>query len=294
MDNSSIKTIGFVGLGAMGLPMAINLVKAGFIVKGKSRNDSRNSSFIAAGGVPCENTKEIFSDVDAIITMVPDGNVVLQLVNDYQELLKPGMLFVDMSTIAPQHACSVGALLHEKKVDFLDAPVSGGVTGAKEGTLSIMVGGSPETVKQAEVLFAVLGQSAVHMGDIGAGQVAKAANQLIVGGTLALVSEAVVLLEKNGVDTSIALDALKKGLAGSRILESKGSMMANRNFPPAFTIALHSKDMQIVQSVGRDSQCALPVSALVAQLFTAARAFGLDQEDHSSLIRVIETLSGKN
>ena len=292
MGTGNRMTVGFVGIGSMGLPMAINLLRGGYSVKGYSRVPERNERFGEAGGTVCSSVEEVLSDVDVVITMVPNGSVVNDIVTRYKHRITPSTLFIDMSTTSPADARAAAEQLAEVGVDFLDAPVSGGLAGASEGTLSIMVGGHESVLEKARGGLALLGRSITYMGPVGSGQVTKAANQLIVGGTLALVAEATVLLKKNGVDPATALSALRGGLAGSRILDLKGPQMIEREFTPTFAAGLHLKDMDIAMAVGHEAHCALPVTACVLQLFEAVCACGFAEQDHSAIIKIIETLSG--
>jgi 2-hydroxy-3-oxopropionate reductase len=206
---------------------------------------------------------------------------------------KPGTLYIDMSSIRPETARRLAEAGAERGVRVLDAPVSGGEKGAIDGVLSIMVGGAAEDFAAAQPIFDVLGKTIVHVGPAGAGQTVKAANQLVVGGTYALVAEAIVLLEASGIDAGVGLDVLAGGLAGSRILELKRKSMVERQFAPGFRIDLHHKDMGIILDASRDAGVALPVGNLVAALIASARAQGYGQLDHSALLKVAETLSGK-
>lgn len=294
-DIQTIRTVGFIGLGSMGLPMALNLLKAGFVVRGHSRSAERTRLFTEAGGIDAPDLGSILEKADAIITMVPDGDVVEELMEapDGIAARAPrGCLMLDMSTIAPDQARGLAARCRDLGIDFLDAPVSGGTKGARDGSLTIMVGGEEATFAKAQPLLSAMGTTITHMGQEGSGQVTKAANQLMVGGALAVLSEAIILLEHNGVNPVHALGALSQGLAGSRILDLKGEASVSRSFSPTFTIRLHSKDMGIVQSTARSSGCCLPTASSVAQLFTAAEANGWTDLDHSAVLKVIELLSG--
>ncbi len=200
---------------------------------------------------------------------------------------------MDMSTIAPETACSVAEKGAAAGVAVLDAPVSGGEAGAVEGALSIMVGGEPDAFAAAEPILDVLGSTIVHVGGAGAGQTVKAANQLVVAGTIALVSEAIVLLEASGVDGEKGLEVLAGGLAGNRVLDRKSATMLAREFTPGFRIDLHHKDMGIALASARTAEVSLPVTGVVAQLIAAARAMGHGSLDHSALLQVVEDLSGR-
>jgi 2-hydroxy-3-oxopropionate reductase len=205
-----------------------------------------------------------------------------------------GLLLIDMSSIAPETSLEVAKAGAELGVRVLDAPVSGGEQGAIKASLSIMVGGDEEVFAEAKPLLEDLGRTIVHVGGHGAGQTVKAANQLMVAGIISLVSEAIVLLEASGVDGERGLEVLAGGLAGNRILDLKAATMLGREFQPGFRIDLHHKDMGIALSAARAAGVALPVTGLVAQLVSAARAMGHGSLDHSALLKVVEELSGRN
>ena len=288
--------VGIVGLGIMGVPMMRNVLKAGYEVKGYDLNPAGVQKLVDAGGQAASSVADACTGVDVFITMVPDSPQVEEVVMDPDGLLDhatPGLLYIDMSTIRPDVAQKVAKACREKGIVPLDAPVSGGETGAIEGSLSIMVGGEQADFDRAKPLLDTMGKTVVYLGPSGSGQTVKAANQLIVGGTYGLVSEAIVFLEAYGVDTHAALKVLGGGLAGSRILELKGESMLARQFQPGFRIDLHHKDMGIVTSAAREAGVVIPLGSLVAQLIASARANGDGGLDHSALLRVIERLSGR-
>ncbi len=279
----------------MGVPMALNLLKAGHQVKGYDRSPKGVDKIVAAGGAAASNVAEACTDVDVFITMVPDSPQVQEVVLEAGGLLDnatEGLLYIDMSTIRPDVAQEVATACRAKGIRALDAPVSGGETGAIEGTLSIMVGGERADFDAAKPLLDAMGGTVVYLGPSGSGQTVKAANQLIVGGTYGLISEAIVFLEAYGVDTHAAIKVLGGGLAGSRIMELKGESMLARSFKPGFRIDLQHKDMGIVTSSAREAGVVIPLGALVAQLYAAARANGDGGLDHSGLLRTIERLAG--
>ncbi|MCO1657707.1 2-hydroxy-3-oxopropionate reductase [Pseudonocardia humida] len=288
--------IGFVGLGIMGTPMAANLVRAGHEVLGHDVDAGRVGQLVAAGGTAAGSVAAA-TEADVVVTMLPDSPQVEEVVlgpGGVLEHAKPGLLLVDASTIRPDVAERVAREAAERGVRALDAPVSGGEKGAVDGTLSIMVGGATGDVEAARPVLDVVGGTVVHVGPSGAGQTVKAANQLVVAGTYALVAEAIVLLEASGVDPAPALDVLAGGLAASRVLELKRASMIAREFTPGFRIDLHHKDMGIALAAARDAGVALPVTGVVAQLVAAARAQGLGALDHSALLMVLETISGRD
>jgi 2-hydroxy-3-oxopropionate reductase len=291
-----VTKIGFIGLGIMGGPMASNLLEAGFEVVGFDLVPAALERLTAAGGTAAVSAGQAAAEADVVITMLPNHpHVEAAALGDGGVLdsAKPGTLYIDMSSIRPETARRLAAVGAERGIRVLDAPVSGGEKGAIDGVLSIMVGGAEEDFAAAQPIFGVLGKTVVHVGPPGAGQTVKAANQLVVGGTYALVAEAVVLLEASGVDAELGLDVLAGGLAGSRILELKRKSMVAREFQPGFRIDLHHKDMGIILDAARDAGVALPVGNLVAALIASARAQGFGSLDHSALLKVAEGLSGK-
>jgi 2-hydroxy-3-oxopropionate reductase len=295
LQGERVKNIGFIGLGIMGGPMAANLVRAGYAVIGHDLSTERVERLKRAGGRGAADIAEAVG-ADVVITMLPDSPDVEAVAlgpDGILERARAGTLYVDMSTVRPETARRLARAGTVAGVRVLDAPVSGGEPGAVEGRLSIMVGGSDADVAEAAPLFEVLGGTIVHVGPAGAGQTVKAANQLVVGGTYALVAEALVLLEASGVDGRTGLDVLAGGLAGSRVLELKRESMVKREFAPGFRIDLHHKDMGIALAAAREAGVALPMTGMVAQLIAAARAQGHGALDHSALLKVIEILSGR-
>jgi 2-hydroxy-3-oxopropionate reductase len=289
-------TVAFVGLGIMGGPMAANLVRAGFDVVGHNRSPEPVRRLEAHGGRGAGSLAEAVRDADVVVTMVPDSPDVeaVALGSDgIYATARPGTLHIDMSTIRPDAARRLAAAGRERGLRVLDAPVSGGQQGAVEGTLSIMVGGEAADVADARPVLEALGGTVVHVGPAGAGQTVKAANQLIVAGTLELVAEALVFLEAAGVDTGAAVEVLAGGLAGSAVLDRKAPAMLGRDFTPGFRVALHHKDMGIVTSAAREAGVVIPLGAAVAQLLASLDAQGHGALDHSALLRLVEQLSGR-
>ncbi|WP_062430177.1 2-hydroxy-3-oxopropionate reductase [Herbidospora daliensis] len=286
--------VGFIGLGIMGTPMAANLVRAGHTVIGYDVSTARLDELAELGGKAAASIGEAVAQAHVVITMLPDSPQVEEVVFGEGGVLDhapAGLLLIDMSTIRPETSRRVAQAAAVKGVHAIDAPVSGGEKGAVDGTLSIMIGGRAEDVESAREILRVLGTTIVHVGAAGAGQTVKAANQLVVGGTYALVAEAIVLLEASGVDPKAGMDVLAGGLAGSRILELKRHSMIERSFNPGFRIDLHHKDMGIATAAAREAGVALPMTALVAQLIGAARAQGHGALDHSALLKVIERIN---
>ena len=288
--------IGFIGLGIMGGPMASNLLTAGFEVLGFDVVPAALERLTADGGTVAVSAAQAAAESDVVITMLPNHPQVEAVALGEGGVLdsaKPGTLYVDMSSIRPETSRKLAEVGSVRGIRVLDAPVSGGEKGAIDGVLSIMVGGSEADFAAAAPVFAPLGKTIVHVGPAGAGQTVKAANQLVVGGTYALVAEAIVLLEASGLDAGVGLDVLAGGLAASRILDLKRESMVARRFAPGFRIDLHHKDMGIILAAARDAEVALPVGSLVAALIASARAQGYGQLDHSALLKVAENLSGK-
>ena len=290
-----MRTIGFIGLGVMGAPMAERLIRAGFEVTGHTRRPAGRDRLAAAGGRPAATVAEATRGADAVLTMLPDSPDVAEVVLGSDGVLDnaaPGTLLIDMSTIRPQVARDVAAAAAARQVDALDAPVSGGEQGAIEGVLSIMVGGPAAALERARPVLQALGTTIVHVGPAGAGQLVKAANQLVVAGTIELVAEAIVLLEASGVDPAAGLRVLGGGLAGSTVLDRKGPAMLDRRFTPGFRVDLHHKDLGIMLDAARSAGAIVPLGALVAQLMAALRAQGDGGLDHGALLLGVERLSG--
>jgi 2-hydroxy-3-oxopropionate reductase len=288
-------TVGFIGLGIMGRPMSVNLARAGFEVIGYSRRRESADELVAAGGTAAGSIAEITAAAEVVVLMLPDSPDVEQVVLGEDGVLahaRPGLLLIDMSTIAPQPEQAIARAAAGAGVRTLDAPVSGGEKGAIDGTLSVMVGGTAEDFEAALPVLRAVGQTIEHVGPAGAGQTVKAANQLLVAGIIELVSEALLLVEASGVDAEAAVRVLGGGLAGSRVLDNKAAGMLARSFRPGFRIDLHHKDLGIVQATARELNLSLPVTGLVTQLFVAARAQGLGSLDHSALFQVVAGLSG--
>jgi len=289
-------TVAFVGLGIMGAPMAANLVKAGFDVIGHNRSRPAVDALVATGGRAASSVAEAVASADVAVTMLPDSPDVEAVAlgpDGVLAHLPAGSLYVDMSSINPAVAVSLAAAGAERDVDVLDAPVSGGEPGARSASLSIMVGGSAAAFARAESLFAALGTTIVHVGPAGAGQTVKAANQLLVAGHLALLAEAIVLLEATGVSPEGALRVLAGGLAGSTVLDRKSGAMLSRSFAPSFRADLHAKDLRIVADLARQSSLVLPTVSTAAQLMNALVARGKGNLDHSAVLKVVELLSGR-
>ncbi|MFD6321766.1 2-hydroxy-3-oxopropionate reductase [Streptomyces sp. NPDC058442] len=293
--STGLPKVSWIGLGIMGSPMSENLIKAGYDVTGHTLEQEKLDRLAAAGGTAASSVAEAVRDADVIITMVPASPQVEAVAYGAEGILenaRPGALLIDMSSITPQTSVDLAAAAGDKGIRVLDAPVSGGEAGAVEAVLSIMVGGEQADFDRAKPLFDVLGRTVVRCGPHGSGQTVKAANQLIVAVNIQACAEAVVFLEKSGVDLAAALDVLNGGLAGSTVLTRKKGNFLARDFTPGFRIDLHHKDMGIVTDAARTVGAALPVGAVVAQLVASLRAQGDGGLDHSALLRAVERLSG--
>ncbi|EST35460.1 2-hydroxy-3-oxopropionate reductase [Streptomyces roseochromogenus] len=288
-------TIAFIGLGTMGSPMAVNLARAGYTVRGYNRTPGKATPLLEAGGAASSTVKEAVEPADVIITMLPDSPQVEQVACASDGILanaRHGALWIDMSTIAPQAAGKLAEAAAEHGLRALDAPVAGGEVGAIEGILSIMVGGEAADFEEARPVFQALGRTVVHCGTHGIGQTVKAANQLIVAVNIQACAEAVVFLEKSGVDLEAALDVLNGGLAGSTVLTRKRNNFLQRDYTPSFAMALHHKDMAIATRAAREVGAVIPLGAAAAQLIASAVSRGDASLDHSAMLRTVELLSG--
>ena len=285
--------IGFIGLGIMGRPMALNLLKGGHQLTVWARRAVSMAPLIEAGATAAVSAGQAAEDVDLVISMVADAPDVAEVMAAVAASAKPGLVAVDMSTIAPAAARRIGESLAAAGVDFLDAPVSGGEVGAIAGTLSIMAGGSEAAFARALPAFECLGKNIVHVGSAGAGQVTKAANQIVTGMGVLAVAEAFAFASKNGVDRSKVREALLGGFAYSKILENHGQRMLDRNFKPGFKSWMHEKDLNIVMQTAHELGLCLPGSAMAAQMFNAMVGSGLGEEDSIALLKLLENLSGQ-
>jgi 2-hydroxy-3-oxopropionate reductase len=286
--------VGFVGLGIMGKPMATNLMGAGYKLTVHNRSPEKALELGEAGASVANSPKELAENTDIIITMLPDSPQVSEVVageGGVLEGITEGSLIVDMSTISPVLTEELSEAVKEKGASMLDAPVSGGDVGAIEGTLSIMVGGEEADFHRAKPLFEAMGKTITHVGPVGAGQVTKAANQVVVALTIEAVCEALVLGSAGGVAPEKILDVLSGGLAGNKVMEVKREKFLSHRFDPGFRSELHHKDLGIALAAGREYGVVLPVTAIVDQMLLAMRKKGWGGEDHSALLRVIEDLS---
>ncbi len=287
--------IGFVGLGIMGRPMALNILKGGFDLTVWARRAESMAPLLEAGAKGAASPAEVAATCDIVVSMVsdaPDVEAVALGAGGVAEGAKPGLIYIDMSTIAPAAAQSIAARLAEKGVTMLDAPVSGGEVGAINAGLTIMVGGDEAAFEKAKAVLACMGKSVNLIGGSGAGQVTKACNQILTGVTVMAVAEAFNFARKSGVDAGKVREALLGGFAYSRILENHGQRMLDRNFKPGFKAWMHQKDMNIVVQEAHRLGLMLPTSAATAQLFNAMVGSGLGEEDSIAALKLLEGLSG--
>jgi 2-hydroxy-3-oxopropionate reductase len=286
--------VGFIGLGIMGGPMARNLMEAGYELTVHNRSPEKAEELGEAGATVAATPGEAAENSDVVITMLPDSPQVREVVageDGVLEGISQGSLVVDMSTISPVVTEELAEAVKQKGASMLDAPVSGGDVGAIEGTLSIMVGAEEADFERAKPLFEAMGTTITHVGPVGAGQVTKAANQIVVALTIEAVSEALVLGSRGGVSPEKILEVLSGGLAANKVMEVKREKFLSHTFEPGFRSELHHKDLGIALAAGREYGVVLPVTAIVDQMLLSMRRKGWGGEDHSALLRVIEDLS---
>ena len=289
------QTIGFIGLGIMGRPMARNLLKAGYPLVVHSRSQGPVQELVASGAKSASTSRDVAAQVDLLITMLPnspDVELVALGKDSIVEGARSGLLFVDMSTISPLVSQKVGAALGAKGVRMLDAPVSGGEKGAIDAALSIMVGGDKADVDAAMPVFSAMGKTITHLGPLGAGGFTKLANQIIVAINLTALGEALTLARKAGLDRELTLKALGGGLAGSRCLDQKSANYVAGTYNPGFKVDLHFKDLGLIMESARALGVPLPATSVVQELFSALRVQGRGSLDHSGVITLIEDLAG--
>ncbi len=288
-------TIGFIGLGIMGKPMARNLMRAGYPLIVFNRSRAPMDELAAEGAATGASPADVAARADIIILMLPDSPDVEQVVFGpvgVAEGIRPGSILIDMSSISPVTAVKVAQELGKKGVKVLDAPVSGGDVGARQGTLSIMVGGPEEVFNEALPVFQALGKNIVLCGAHGAGQITKLCNQILVALQLEAVAEALVLGAKAGVDPAKIVQVLGGGLARCGVLETRGMRILNRDFAPGFRVRLHYKDLNNALAAAKAYEVPLPVTALVAEMFKRLNVAGRGDLDHSAITTLLEELAG--
>jgi 2-hydroxy-3-oxopropionate reductase len=287
--------IGFIGPGIMGGPMAQNLMKGGHKLWVYARRPEAMKALSAAGATACASAAEVGKHADVIFLIVSDTPDVESVIFGEAGIAKQarsGSVIVDMSTISPTATKVFAERLAKQGVDMLDAPVSGGETGAINATLSIMVGGKPKVFERVKPLFELMGKNIVHVGDNGAGQVAKACNQIVVAVTIEADAEALTFARKNGADAAKVRDALMGGFAGSKVMEVHGKRMLDNEFKPGFKVGLHQKDMRIVMETAHQLGVALPAAALVTQHLNALMGTGDKDLDSAAVVKVVARMSG--
>ena len=289
------ETIGFIGLGIMGKPMAKNLIKAGHSLVIYNRTQSKTEELVSMGADLKNSPKEVSANASIIITIVSDSPEVESVIlgkNGIIEGIKEDSVVIDMSSISPITTLKIAKELDQRGVSLFDAPVSGGEVGAMEGTLSIMVGGDGVIYKRIEPVLMAMGKSVVRVGEVGAGGFTKLSNQIIVAGALQSISEAMVLAKKAGVDMQLVYQAIKGGMAGGRTLDMKIPAFVDGKFKPGFKMDLHIKDLKNALLAGKSLGGALPSTGLIHELFSACSAQGEGQKDHSVIFQILEQLSG--
>jgi len=289
-----MKKIGFIGLGIMGKPMSKNLLKAGYPLVVYSLNENKVNELVGLGAEKGFSPKDVAARTEIVITMLPDSPQVKEVIfgeNGIHEGIREGSMVVDMSSIAPLVSRELAEKLAEQGVRMLDAPVSGGETKAVEGTLSIMVGGEEEDYQEIYPVLNAMGSSMVYCGKIGAGNITKLANQIIVAVNIAAMSEALVLAQKGGVDPGVVFKAIRGGLAGSTVLDAKAPLILARQFKPGFRMKLHIKDLNNVLETGREVGAPLPLTSAVMEMMQVLKSNGYAEEDHGALVRYYEKLS---
>lgn len=286
--------IGFIGLGIMGKPMSKNLLKAGYELVVCNRSQASVQELAALGATPAKNPAEVAEQCKVIITMLPNSPQVREVclgANGVIETASEGTVVIDMSSIDPVESKAIGAELNKKGIELMDAPVSGGEPKAIDGTISVMVGGSRENFDKYYDLLMAMAGSVVYVGELGSGNVAKLANQVIVALNIAAVSEALTLAVKNGADPELVYKAIRGGLAGSTVLDAKAPMMMAHNFKPGFRIELHIKDLNNALNAAHAVSASLPLTSQVMEIMQALKADGNQKDDHSAIVKYYEKIS---
>ena len=289
------KRVGFIGLGIMGMPMAHNLIKAGFGVVVYNRTASKTERIVSEGARKADSPRELASEASVVITIVsdtPDVESVILGENGVIEGIKPDSVVIDMSTISPQATLGIAARLGEKGVHMLDAPVSGGEQGAINGALSIMVGGDAEVLKRCQPIFEAMGKNIIHVGSNSMGQTVKLMNQILVTGTLNAVVEALVFAQKSGVDLEKAISAVEGGAAGSWQLTNLAPRIIRRDFDPGFMINLMQKDLNLVMETAGELGVPLLATSFVQQMFYSLQSAGEGKSGTQALVKAMERLTG--
>lgn len=286
--------LGFIGLGIMGKPMAMNLLKNGYEIICYDLNDAAEKDVVAAGALVGQSSKEVAEKCDIIITILPNSPHVEAAIlgkNGVLEGAKEGTVIIDMSSIDPTVTKKLYSMLKKKGIALIDAPVSGGEPKAIDGTLSIMVGGDEEVYNRVKDILLCMGASAIYVGETGSGNVAKLANQIVVACNIAAVSEALTLAVKEGVDPERVYYAIRGGLAGSTVMDAKVPMMLDRNFKPGFRIELHIKDLLNAVAAGQSVDSPVPLTVQVLEMMKVLKINNFQGQDHSALVKYYEQLA---
>lgn len=287
--------VGFVGLGIMGKPMSINVQKAGHQVYAFDFNMDRAKDLVELGGIACSCGKEVAENADVVITMLqnsPNVESALFDPNGLAEGLSAGKCVIDMSSIAPLASRDFARRLEEIGVDFLDAPVSGGEPKAIDGSIAVMVGGKQDVFDKYEDLLKTMASTVTLVGEVGAGNITKLANQMIVAINIAAVSEAYSLAKKAGVDPARVYEAIRSGLAGSTVMDQKSQKIFDGDFTPGFRIELHIKDLQNVMDTSHQVNVSVPFSSLAMEIMQSLKAHGHEKDDHSGIAEWYEMVNG--
>lgn len=292
--NNKKKKIGFIGLGVMGKPMSLNLIRAGYSLMVYDINQNSVKELVEAGAGQGNSPDQIGENCEVIITMLPNSPQVEEVITGKNGVLqgaKPGSVIIDMSSISPITAKKVYEIAASKGVEMIDAPVSGGEPKAIDGTLSIMAGGKAEVFEETKELLLCMGASAILIGEIGSGNICKLANQIMVALHLAAMSEAMVFAEKAGVDAEKVFQAIRGGLAGSTVLDAKIPLILERNFKPGGPIRMHTKDLLNVRDTALEIDAPIPLTAQVMEFMKALKADGRQEDDHGGIIQYWEKLA---
>ena len=294
LQKLKMKNIGFIGIGLMGFPMVKNLLKSGYNLKAYNRSQDKADRLKEFGAEISVSIKDVVTNSDIIITMLTDDNAVEKVMgsDEFISNIKEGATVIDMSSVNPVLTIKYSKKLKEKKIDYLDAPVSGGTIGAEEATLAIMVGGDEETFKNCYELLKKMGNPTL-VGPVSSGQISKLANQIIVGVTIGAVAEAVTLCEKSGTNPNKMIEALSGGWADSKILQTHGKRMIDKDFTPKGKTTTQLKDMTNIINAGKAVETHLPISSLVKEMYKDLVADGHGNTDHSSLYNAIEKINKK-
>ena len=289
-----MKSIGFIGIGLMGYPMAKNLLKSGYNLKAYNRSQDKADRLKEFGAEISVSIKDVVANSDIIITMLTDDNAVEKVMgsNEFMSNIKEGATVIDMSSVNPVLSIKYSKRLKEKKINYLDAPVSGGTVGAEEATLAIMIGGDEETFKNCYELLKKMGNPTL-VGPVSSGQISKLANQIIVGVTIGAVAEAITLCEKSGTNPNKMIEALSGGWADSKILQTHGKRMIDKDFTPKGKTTTQLKDMTNIVNAGKAVETHLPISSLIKEMYKDLVADGHGNTDHSSLYNAIEKINKK-